>query len=328
MKSFLLGLGLCLAVSFLDLGQVWSTALANELSEAHLALKSNDYQKVIELLSPKVEKLSREGLVVLAKAYSASNNHEAAIKAYTACLSKNARDYEAKTWIGGEQLALGRDKEAMATLKESLEINPKFTPTYKELVRYYEKKKNPYEQRLLYEDMIKNVGETAEAVTQLCELSTKDRLYDLAFTYCLRGIALSPTTPENYVYLGIASKETGQSEKSESYLKKAAKDFQKSELAQLTYAQFLDEKKNFIGSYSYYKQAVAAKSDSTLGLVGLGNSSLEIQKYAESLAAFTKACQLDRKNLPAFRKAANTLRTMKLQDWTKKFETAIDACSN
>jgi tetratricopeptide (TPR) repeat protein len=326
MKSLLLGLGLILGVSFLDVGQVWTLARAADIQAAQAAAKKQDHQKVIELLSPQVEKLSRDGLMLLANAYSAIGNHEAAIKTYTACLAINARDYEAKALIGSEQVDLGKDKEALATLKEALEFNPNFAMTYKILIRYYEKKQNKYELRLLYEDMNENLGETVEAITKLCELTTMDRLYDLAFKYCQRGIVLSPQTPENFIYLGISAKETGQPEKAEENLKKAAEDFPKSELAQLSYAKHLDEKKNFIGSYSYYKKALAAKADSIPGLVGFGNSSFEIQKYAESLDAFSKACKLDRKTLPPFRRVTNSLRTMKIQDWLKKFETGVEAC--
>jgi len=326
MKSFILGLGLIITVSFLDVGQVWTLAQADDIQTAQVALKKKEYQKVIDLLSPKVEQLSRDGLFLLAKSYSFTNNHEAAIKAYTACLALNSKDHEAKTLIGAEQVKSGKDKEALATLKEALEINPSYELAYKILIQYYEKKKNKYELRLLYEDLIQNVGESVEAVTKLCELTTLDRLYDVAFKYCQRGIILSPQTPENYIYSGISSNETGQSDKADQLLKKAADDFPKSELAQLSYAQHLDDKKNFIGSYSYYKKTLVAKADSVPGLLGLGNSGLEIQKYAESLDAYSKACKLDRKMLPAFRKATNTLRTMKNQEWLKKFETGVESC--
>lgn len=323
-----MGLGLVLVVSFLDVGQVWTLALAGgpDLQAAKAASQKQDHPKVIELLSPQVEKLSRDGLFLLAKAYSATKNHEAAIKTYNACIALNPKDHEAKAMIGSEQVDLGKDKDALATLKEALELNPAFPLTYKILIRHYEKKKNKYELRLLYEDMIDNVGESVEAVTKLCELTTLDRLYDLAFKYCQRGISLSPQTPENFIYFGIGSKETGQAEKAEEILKKAAETFPKSDLAQISYAQHLDEKKNFIGSYTYYKKALVAKQDSIPGLVGLGTSGFEIQKYAESLEAFTKACKQDRKTLPSFRRATNTLRTMKLQDWLKKFEMGVDSC--
>jgi tetratricopeptide (TPR) repeat protein len=316
-----------LSVSILDVGQAWTLARASVVQEAQAALLKKEYQKAVDLLSPKVEKLSREGLFILGKSYSGLNNHEAAIKTFTASLAMNAKDFEAKTLIGSEQMISGKDKDALANLKEALEINPSYEMAYKILVQYYEKKKNKYELRLLYEDMIEKVGESVEAVTKLCELTTQDRLYDLAFKHCQRGITISPTTPENYVYFGISAHETGQAEKADQLLKKAADDFPKSELAQISYAQHLDEKKNYIGSYSFYKKALLAKPDSVPALIGMGNSGLEIQKYSEALDAYSKACRLDRKTLPSFRRATNTLRTMKVQDWLKKFEVGVESCS-
>jgi tetratricopeptide (TPR) repeat protein len=324
MKSVILGLGLFLSVSFLDIGQ---GAWAYDLAAAQRALKAKNYDQVIQLLSGEIEKLNREGLFVLAKAYSTQKKHEAAIKAYNACLSLNPKDFEAKTLIGAEQMVSGKDKEALATLKEALETNPQFVPAYKLLIRYYEKKKNKYEQRLLYEDLIAKVGETTQALTKLCELTTQDRLYDLAARHCQKGILRDPKIPDNYVNLGIVHKETGESEKAEENLKKAAQEFPKSLFAQMTYAQFLDERKNYIFSFNYYKRATEADSKSVPALLGLANSAIEIQKYADSLAAFEKACTLDRTTLPAFRRAANSLRTMKAHEWLKKFEQGIETCS-
>lgn len=326
MKLKILGLGLFLSVSILDVGQGLNLSWAYDLPGAQAALKQKNYEKVIEMLSPEIEKLNREGLFTLAKAYSSLKKHEAAIKAYTAVLSMNPKDHEAKTLIGAEQFVSGKDREALATLKEVLEMKPNFVLAYRILIRYYEKKKNKYEQRLLYEDLISNVGESTEAVTKLCELTATDRLYDNAMKYCQKGIARDPKVDSNYVYLGLTFRETGEIEKAEQNLKKAATDFPKSLLAQLTYAQFLDEKKNYISSYSYYKNALFADPSSIQALIGLGNSSLEIQKYAESLEAFSKACKLDKKTIPAFRKATNVLRTMKISDWLKKFEMAVDKC--
>jgi tetratricopeptide (TPR) repeat protein len=330
MKSMFLGLGLILSVSFLDVRQAWTIDLpqsqTSDLQVAKAAAKKKDFTKVIDLLSPKVEKLNREGLLLLGNAYGATGKRESAIKTFTACLALDPTDYEAKSLIGAEQVASGKDKEALATLKEALDINPMHEPAYETLIRYYEKKNNKYELRLLYEDMLENVGETIEIVTSLCKLTTNDRLYDLAFKHCQRGIALDPKVPENYVYMGIASRETGNTDKANAILKKAANDFPKSEVAQIAYAQHLEDQKNYIGSYNFYKRALEANKDSVQALVGLGNSGFEIQKYTESLEAFTKACKLDRKTLPAFRKAANSLRTMKVQDWLKKFEVGVDSC--
>jgi tetratricopeptide (TPR) repeat protein len=327
MKHYLLGLGLFLGVSFLDISQGSSVTWAYDLPSAQTAYKQKDFGKVVSLLSPEIEKLNRESLLLLAKSYSALNKHDPAIKTLNACLALNPKDFEAKTMIGTEQLAMNRDAEALITLKEALEINPRSSMAYKALSQYYEKRKNNYELRLLYEDMLAKVGEKPETVTRLCSLCTEDRFYELALKYCQRGIQLSPNEPSNYVYLGITFKETDSKEKAGEALKKAAQDYPQSAFSQLTYAKFLDEQKNFVTSYGLYKKATTADPKSAEAFVGLANSSFELQKYSDSLAAFEKACALDRKILPAFRKAAITLRSMKNSDWLKQFETSIEKCN-
>ncbi len=329
MKQALLGLGLALtafSVSFLDFGHAPRVCWAIDLPQADSALQKKEFDKVVRLLSPEVEKLDRHGLIDLANAYSGLKKPEAAIKTYTACLATNPKDFEAKTAIGREQLSLGREKEALATLKEALEMNTHYLPAYKLMIAVYEKRKNKYELRILYQDLVEKFGEKSEYITPLCELTTLDVLFELSLRYCQLGIQKDPKEPKNYVYLGITYRDSGEPEKANFNLKKAAEDFPKSELAQLTYALHLEEKKNYIGAYSFYRHATVAEPTSTVAWKGLGASAVEIQKYAEALEAFQKACSLDKKSLPALRKATNTLRTMKIEDWLKKFESAVEKC--
>jgi len=326
MKSILLGLGLFLCVSFLDNHRGLTTAWAYDLPAAQGAYHKKDFAKVIQLLSPQVEKLDRQGLMLLGSSYSHEKNPAAAIKVYTAALSKNNNDVESKTLIGLEQLALNQEKDALQTLKEALETNNKYLPAYQALVKIYEKRNNKYELRLLYQDMITHVGERAEFVTKLCELTTMDGLYDLAFDYCERGMKLEPTEAANFVYFGMANKETGNIAQANGYFKKASASFPKSELAQYTYGKYLADDKNFISAYSAYQKAVAADPKSSRSLLGFAQASFEIQKYAESLESFGKLCMLDKTSLPYFRRAANSLRTLKSEDWLKKFEVGIGQC--
>ncbi len=326
MNLYLLGLALALTVSLLDLRRASNQAQAYDITAAESALKSKEFKRAIEILSPEVENLDRDALFVLAKAYSSMKNPEAAIKVYTACLTKNPKDVEAKTLIGAEQFVSGKDKEAIGSLKEALEINPRFVPAYKVMIRIYEKKKNKYELRLLYQDLVDKVGDRGEYITKLCELTTLDGLYDLASKYCQLGIQKNAQEASNYVHLGITYNQTGEKKKAENYLKKAAEEYQDSSIAQLTYAQFLDEKKNFIGSFGYYKRAVQADPKSIAAKIGVGTSGLEIQKFQDSLDSYISACGMDKTAIPAFRKAANVLRMTKNSEWLKKYETAIEKC--
>ena len=331
MKSLFLSLALVGTVSLLDIGLGHlslggSYSYAYDLPLVQKSLKAKEYDKVVGLLSPEVEKLDRQGLFALAKAYSGLKKSEAAIKAYTAALSLNPQDVEAKTLIGAEQIVSGKEKEALATLKEALEMRSDFVPAYKLLIRIYEKRKNKYELRLLYQDLVDKIGAKAEYLTKLCELNATDGLYDMAEKYCQQGIEKNSKEPNNFVYLGVSRKGTGKTKEAEMILKKTADDFPKSALAQNIYAQSQEEKKNFISSYAYYKKAIVADSKSVPGYMGLAQSALEIQKYQESLDAFEKTCHLDKTTLPAFRKATNTLRTMKIEEWLRKFEKKSDNC--
>lgn len=323
MKLLSLSLAFTLVVSILDI----SPGYAYDSAQIQASLKAKDYKKVIEVLSPDVEKLDRPGLFALAKAYSAQKKSEAAIKVYTAALSLNPKDVEAKSLIGAEQMVSGKEKEAMMTLKEALEIKNDFVPAYKLLIRIYEKKENMYELRLLYQDLVEKVGPKPEYFSKLCELSTVSGLYDIGEKYCRQSIDKNPKQANGYVYLGMTLKETGKIIEADMILKKAADDFPKSPLAQMTFAEHQVEKKNFISAYAYYKKAVEADSKNKNAYLGLAQSALEIQKYQESLDAFTKACQLDKNMITPFRKATNTLRTMRIEEWLKKFEAQSDKCN-
>lgn len=344
MRVFLLGLGLIICVSILDVDRGYNHLWASDLPTAKTAApqaaapKSDiiekakkfaaqkDYSNVISTLSSEIESLNREGLFLLAKAYSMTKNSSSAIKAYTAALSLNPKDVEAKTLIGAEQFSSGKDDEAILTLKETLEINPRFVAAYRVLIRIYEKKKNKYELRLLYQDLVEKTSERPEYVTALCALTTEDSLYDLSYRYCNKGIQQNSKNPNNHVNLGITLKDTGKTDEAEKVLKKASTDFKDSEFAQITYAKFMEEKKNFIASYGLYKQASAINPKSNEALLGLAKSSMEIQKYADALSAFQTACKIDKTMMPAFRKATNTLRTSKIADWLKKFEEGVEGC--
>lgn len=297
----------------------------NKLADA---VKQKKSEAIISLLAPEVEKLSHDNLVTLADAYFDSNNYLAAIKTYTACLAIDPKDYKSKTRIGLSQINLGKDKDALLTLKSSLEINSKFEPTYQVLVDYYTKKKNKYELRLLYQDMVDNLGEKDQYITALCELCTQDGLYEQSIKYCQKGIQLNPKSASNFSYLGLSYQETGETKKAQRFLKLAADKFPDSEIAQLNYAQLLENDKNFIQAYSYFKKATVANDKSLKGFLGLANASLEIQKYNESLSAYAEACKINRSTITAVRKATNTIRGLKNAEWAKKFDDLAEKCGN
>lgn len=309
MKSLRIGLGVWLLVSLLDIHPAFSNA-----------------QKLIDRLSPKVESLDRKELMNLGKAYSQVGNHNAAIKIFTAALAKNSKDIEAKTHIGAELLKLKNDTEALEVLKEALTWNKKYVPAYRQLIKYYNDKDNKYELRLIYQDMVQHLGERTEFLTELCYLTTMDGLYDLSARYCQQSMVKDPKNPRNHVYWGLTLHQTGKAEEAKRVLKRSADQFKKSYLAQFTWAQQLEEQKNFVEAYNYFKAAVAADNKNSAGHLGLAQSAFEIQKYEEALNAFQSACALDRGTLPHVRKATNSLRNMREENWAKRYDQQSDRC--
>lgn len=326
-----LALSLCFSFAFLVF---WAAPTrAQDLGAAEKALKEKNYDKVIEILGPNVEKLKRDGLHLLAEAYSQKDNSLSAIKLYEAALALNPKDASSKRKIGLEYIKMKKEKEALLALREAIEMNPKYEPAYLDMARILEKreenkkdKPNRYDIRLLYEDLIAKVGEKPEYVTKLCELTTLDGQYTLSKQHCPKGIELNNKEPNNYVYLAMTYRDTGDQDKALKYFTKAADSFPKSELAQLSLADFYVEQKNFMKAYVYYKRSTEADESSIPGLYGLARSSLEIQKYEDAYQALTKACKINRSASMEVRKALKSVNQQKSPEWSTKFDQLLDSC--
>jgi tetratricopeptide (TPR) repeat protein len=145
--------------------------------------------------------------------------------------------------------------------------------------------------------------------------------------YCKDAIAKDPKNADNYVYMGLVQKNGGNLDESKKTLKTAADAHSKSEFAQYTYASLLEDQKSYLDASKYYLACGAADAKSARCWVGAGKTLFEIHKYEQALDAYKKACKLDRKNAPAFRKAATVLRNSKDVTWVKPYETASEACS-
>lgn len=316
-----------MTVSLLDLNLAHALA---ESAAAQAAFQKKAYNKSIELLSPRLVDLDKTDILLLARSHEFLGNHNASLKVLSTARSKFPQDVEIAGLYGRSQFLSGHRKEAILSLKELIEKHPQYLPAYRTLVEIFSDAKDRaqrYELRLLYQDMVEKFGEKPDFITPLCRLDAAEGLYDVALKNCLLGTQISPKTAENWVHLGTVYKDTGKPELAESTLQKAAKAFPDSEIAQLGLAKFYEDKKNILLSYKHYVSSVKANNKSVEGLIGVGQTSAELQKMDESISAFSKACKLDRSALPAFRKTANTLRLAKNEVWLKKFEAAIDKCN-
>lgn len=330
---------LCICLIFIGL---WAgSASAQNLQSAQIAARNKQWDRVIEILGPHVDKMGRDEIHLLAQAHSAKGNHALAIKTYEASLATNPKDAAAKRQIGVEYTLMNKDKEAMGAFREALAINPAYEAAYLDIAKIYERreyknagresKDSKYEQRLLYQDLIaqEKVGRKPTYISKLCELTALGGHYltkSGSLEYCPEGIKLSPQDPSNYVYLAMTYKETGEAKKALEYFKMAGDKFPASELAQMSMANYYADDKNFVLAYKHFRQASLANPKSMKALVGWATSSLEIQKPDEAYKALEQACALDRSASVQVRKADAMMRQQKNTEWAQKFDTLSDRC--
>lgn len=301
---------------------------ASLLTTAEADFKKGDYDKVTDLLWKNLDQLDRKGLLLLAVAHEKKKEPANMIKVANMLTSKNPKDYEAFYLIGSAHLMMNKKKsEALESLKTSLEINPKYLPAYEKIAEMYEQTKNHYELRILYQDMIDNIGRKPEFLTKLCEINTLDKQEDQALLLCKEAMQKDPKVASNYVYLGIVQKHGGEIEVAKKSLKTAAEIHSKSEFAQFTYAELMDEQKDYLSASKYYQNCTAADPKSSRCWIGFARSSFEIRKYEQALDAYKKACKLDQKTAVAFRKATTALRNTREGTWLQQYEAASESCS-
>jgi tetratricopeptide (TPR) repeat protein len=325
MKALVVGISL-VGILFLDLGRAATDVTPSLLAEAKQKLTSKSYQAVVDLLTPALEKANREVYILLAKAYVGLSNGAMAQKTLALGLTKYPKDPELPTEMGRAFLQMNKDREAKTTLKEVLEKFPKYEPAFLAMAEVYERKKNFYELRLLYQDLLLAVGRKPIYVGKVCELATNEGLFELSNSHCSEAVRTNPTDASNFVHLARTYKDTGREPEAEAQFKKAATLFPKSELAQYSYAAYADEIKKYPAAFQFYKHCSEADAKSVRCWLGLGLSGIEVQNFTESIAAFTKLCEIDKDAEKKVRRAAGIVKNLKLDQWQRKYEALIDRC--
>ncbi|NUN04518.1 MAG: O-linked GlcNAc transferase [Bdellovibrio sp.] len=299
---------------------------------AHVAeehFKKGEYDKVTKLLWPQVDKIDRKSLVLLAKAHEKRKEASEMIRALNILIGKDAKDFEAHALMGNAHLLEKKNKDAMESFKKALEFNARYEPAYDGLIRLYGERQPPnlYELRILYQDMIDAIGARPIYLRKLCEVNTQDNTFEAAIQTCKEAISKDSSVADPYVYLALSYAGMGEDKRAQSALKKAAKDFPKSELAQFQYAKTLEDQKNYVDAMRVYKLATEADAQSSRSWLGLANSSFEIRKYEIALAAYKLACKFDKKTAVSFRRATTVLRNTRNSEWLSRFESSSENCN-
>ncbi len=313
--------------------------------KAEIRAQPHSYAKIIELadtlaqqgetksatalLWKHVDKIDRSGLLTLAKIHIAAKEYGDGHRALNLMISKNEKDFEAHSLKGDIFSQERKKKEALESYQSALDAKNNYEPAYTGLINLYENMTPPnlYELRILYQDMVKNIGKKSVYLQKICEINFLDSVYESATTTCKEAIQQDGSIPDAHVYLGASLNFLGENKKAEDTLKKSALKFPKSELALFYYGSYLEEQKNFVEAYNVYKNATKVDEKAARSWLGYGKTAFELKKFEESLAAYKKACRLDKKTAPIFRKATSILRINRNAEWTSQFEDASENCS-
>lgn len=304
-----------------------NAALIVDLAE--ILYQQGQYEKVSLLLWKHVETIGRRGLLLLANSHEKKKEPGEMLRALNILVGKDEKDFEAYTMMGKAYVQQRKSNDAMESFKKAIELNPKFEPAYDGLAAFYEKRDEPnlYELRILFQDMIKNIGNRPQYLRKLCEINTLDGTFEAAIRSCKEAIAKDSKTADPYVYLGLSYKALGEDKQYLSTLKKAAKNHPESELAQFHYGQALEDQKNYIDAMKVYKTGTEANKEAARSWLGLATTSFELRKFEIALLAYRNACKFDKKNAVAFRRATTILRNTRNAEWTGQFESASENCT-
>ena len=316
-------------------GAVTAQAAPSEvyLQAEKLQKEPNGAQKAIDYLWKNSEKLQRPELLQLAKLLVKKNQFKDILKVSDIALAKNPQDPEFLTFQGKAYMETGQNKKnndkAQESLRAAIDADPKFEPAYLILDDFYERQdalfqklKKPLRflqtRRLLFEDLIKNVGDKALYEAKLCEINSLDGVNDQATKNCLKAIELNKSDMMSRLNLAQVYKQTGEKKKSLEVLQKAVLDNPSSLEVRNAFGSQLEEDKNYGDAYQHFKACLEKNPEYPPCLRGLGATAASLKKWDESYSAFQKLCRKGRRWSLDVRKAAATAQELGELGWQQK----------
>ncbi|MES3039244.1 MAG: tetratricopeptide repeat protein [Bdellovibrionota bacterium] len=295
--------------------------------EARKFFKQKQYSKVINSLWPKAAELPAKSLVLLAQAYAEEKKWSDVMKVCELGLARFPSNSDLLTLRAMALIETNQERLASEDLKSALVANPKNEKAYQLTANMYEKRKNMYELRLIYQDMIDHIGPKPAYFAALCKINTMDGVNDAAQQSCAEALKRNPKDIESTVNLAQIHKQIGQTEEAEKILRKVSSANPKSEVAQESMGRFLEDKKNYMESIPFYEKCLVANPVSETCLMGSINSNVQIQKFEEAEKKIKLLCKQNRKFSVEARKAAATARSFKNFVWEKNFTRLGEQCS-
>lgn len=298
--------------------------LREQLGRAYLV--NGEYDRAVTHLKEASQDSTPEVLYMLAEAYRGRKDYPSEIRTLEVIIQTNESDARALELLGYAYFNSEDMNKSSQYFRKALAVDPKRRRSYDGLLKVFEARKNRYESRVVYADMVKAFGEDSQAYSGLCRLYTEDNLSESSIESCRKAISIDPKIPDNHVYLGMSYKYLKDMAQAQRILNKAAKSFPDSELALWASAQLADEMKNWESARLYYRKCVKADPRSSRCYKRLAMITFSLKEYQDSLEAFKRACELDRTTYTEIRNVTSQLRISNDEEWKDKFQDASDKC--
>ncbi|MCB0377139.1 MAG: tetratricopeptide repeat protein [Bdellovibrionales bacterium] len=206
-----------------------------------------------------------------------------------------------------------QDPQEVAYYDLQLETLRKFVPHFQ------------YDSLRVLEDMKTNeVTLSGKHYSLACEFNYLAGYSKQAKEDCREAMKQDPDNPKNLIHLGKTYLQAGDHDTAMRMLASVGDKYNKSEEALFNTAEAYYESKDLKKAYEYYKKATQHKDAEARDYLGLAKVSFELKKYEESLAAFTKNCQMTRFLHHEFRLASGLLKDQ--PEWQHRFRAKMQNC--
>jgi tetratricopeptide (TPR) repeat protein len=286
------------------------------LSIASAQEKKSDWLGMIETLEPHQDRLDKRCLMALAKAYAQLKRNNSEQQVWTLALARHPKDAALQTQYATSLVRARKFPDGIAAYYKAIEFNRKYVPAYDGLIDVLISTGSNEEARNIITDANKRMGVRAKWLNALCGLYAKDSFFDKAIETCRKAMEKDPDHDLNPVHLALSYRDQGEVEKARRILELAASRMPKGSIVRTRLADYHYEKRSFVDATQVHPKNVEA-------LLGLGNSSTELQKFEEALQAFTRACELDRYTRRHFQAALGKVKVRRDAVMQTKFEDAI-----
>lgn len=266
-----------------------------------------------------------QALVAIGKVNMKKRDYLEAIRAFELALQMEPKEVPHLVLLSEAYLAARKPTDAAAKLRLAIQIDSEYKPAHKALVAMFETSR--YERRTALEEMLGTFPSDPWATSELCRTLAEDNFFEKALQVCADAILLSPKVAENQVYLGLMNKGSIHQKKGINMLVSTAKKFPKSELAQISAGQAMDEIKNWEEAVRFYRVGTKAAPKSSKAWIGLAVAQYNAGQFKKSIDTFLTACPMDPKAFSEVQRLHGLLRTQEIKPWTDEYRKLMDRCT-